>query len=63
MSRLLIALVCAPSILEICIIAYAAYRTQQFFFLWAVLATFTLTKFTLKYAYLLRPAGGHEKLD
>ena len=62
MGRLLIALVCAPSIFEFCIIVYAAQRTQQFFLLWGLLLLFTLAKFSLKYVHLLRRPK-HKKRD
>lgn len=61
--RALWLVVCAPSIFEICVITYAAYRTRQFFLLWLLLALFTAAKFALKYVYLLRPAYVHQKTD
>jgi hypothetical protein len=62
MSRLVTVAVCLPSIFEFCVIAFAAFRTQQFFALWLLLAAFTATKFSLKYVFLLQ-RGGHEKTD
>lgn len=62
MSRLVVAAVCLPSIFEVCVIAYAALRTRQFFVLWVALALITSAKFALKYVYLLR-LGEHEKRD
>ena len=60
MLRLLIV---APSIFEVCLILYAAFRVQQFLLVWGLLLLFTATKFALKYVYLLHRSVEHEKYD